>query len=206
MMGDRLSAQLSFEGLKLAAATVLLSPHVPLLFMGEEYGEKHPFRYFVSHSDSELLHQIREGRRREFSHFGWEGEIPDPAAEETFRACILSGQEDLGASELKLLEYYRFLIRFRQERKALQGRERHSLNVLGTYGKLIAIERIYEDDYLLILLNFGDKMEEFRVELPFELNKLDDSSSGKWNGPNGLPPSGNFIPVNPVSAVIYERR
>ena len=65
---DRLSALVSFEGLKLAAAVVLLSPFIPLLFMGEEYGETAPFPYFVSHSDPDLIEAIRRGRREEFAH------------------------------------------------------------------------------------------------------------------------------------------
>ena len=54
MRGDRLSAAVSFEDLKLAAGIVLLSPYLPLLFMGEEYGESAPFPYFISHSDARL--------------------------------------------------------------------------------------------------------------------------------------------------------
>ena len=64
MLGDRLSATLSFEQQKLAAAAVLLSPFVPLLFMGEEYGETAPFQYFVSHSDPALIEAVRTGRAR----------------------------------------------------------------------------------------------------------------------------------------------
>ena len=52
--GERLSTLLDWESLKLAVGLVLLSPYVPLLFMGEEYGEKAPFLYFVSHGDSRL--------------------------------------------------------------------------------------------------------------------------------------------------------
>jgi maltooligosyltrehalose trehalohydrolase len=67
LKGDRLSALVSFEGLKLAAAVVLLSPFIPLLFMGEEYGETAPFPYFVSHSDPDLIEVVRRGRRAEFA-------------------------------------------------------------------------------------------------------------------------------------------
>ena len=50
--GDRLASLVSFEGLKLAAGVTLLSPFVPMLFMGEEYGESAPFQYFTSHGDA----------------------------------------------------------------------------------------------------------------------------------------------------------
>ena len=61
------------EALKLAAGAVLLSPFVPLLFMGEEYGETAPFPYFISHSDPNLIEAVRQGRRDEFKAFGWSG-------------------------------------------------------------------------------------------------------------------------------------
>ncbi len=59
MHGDRLGASVPFEALKLAAGLVLLSPYLPLLFMGEEYGEPAPFPYFVSHSDPGLIEAVR---------------------------------------------------------------------------------------------------------------------------------------------------
>src|SRR5574341_367200 len=73
MLGERLSNIIPFEGLKLAAGVVLLSPFVPLLFMGEEYGEEAPFLYFVSHSDPDLIEAVRKGRKQEFTAFNWKG-------------------------------------------------------------------------------------------------------------------------------------
>jgi maltooligosyltrehalose trehalohydrolase len=84
MRGDRLSTLVPFEALKLAAGIVLLSPNVPLLFMGEEYGEQAPFQYFVSHSVQELVEAVRIGRKEEFAGFGWQDELPDPQDEATF--------------------------------------------------------------------------------------------------------------------------
>ena len=97
MLGDRLSATLSFEQQKLAAGAVLLSPFIPLLFMGEEYGETAPFQYFVSHSDPALIEAVRQGRREEFAAFAWQGEVPDPQDEATFRRSRLN--RDLAGKE-----------------------------------------------------------------------------------------------------------
>ena len=74
------------ETARLAAALVLLSPFVPLLFMGEEYGETAPFHYFTSHTDPALAQAVSEGRRREFAGFGALGEFLDPQDEATFAA------------------------------------------------------------------------------------------------------------------------
>ena len=85
MSGERLSTLVPFEALKLAAGVILLSANIPLLFMGEEYGEEAPFRYFVSHSD-ETDRGGEKGGREEFAGFRWEGEIPDPQDEANFLA------------------------------------------------------------------------------------------------------------------------
>ena len=83
MLGERLGALVTLEHLKVAAGALLLSPFVPLLFMGEEYAEPAPFLYFVSHSDPALVEAVRRGRRDEFAAFAGRGEVPDPQAVET---------------------------------------------------------------------------------------------------------------------------
>src|SRR5207249_9699778 len=67
--GERLSRLVDLETAKLIAGVILLAPYVPLLFMGEEYGELAPFHYFVSHTDPELVEKVRRGRREEFAAF-----------------------------------------------------------------------------------------------------------------------------------------
>ena len=88
--GERLPQLASPAQVRLAAGALLLSPFIPLLFMGEEYGEPNPFLYFVSHHSPELLDAVRNGRRDEFKAFAWAGEVPDPGAEETFARSRLS--------------------------------------------------------------------------------------------------------------------
>ena len=106
MLGDRISKLASFEALKLAAGLVILSPSLPLLFMGEEYGEDAPFLYFVSHEDMDLIEAVRTGRKEEFKPFSWEGEPPDPQSEETFRASKLDWQKRTQGHHHVLLGFY----------------------------------------------------------------------------------------------------
>lgn len=73
------------EALKVIAAATILSPNLPLLFMGEEYAEPNPFLFFISHGDPALVEAVRLGRKCEFAHFQWEGEPADPQDEHTFR-------------------------------------------------------------------------------------------------------------------------
>lgn len=117
-LGERLGALVPRPAQRLAAALVCLSPYVPLLFMGEEYGEPNPFLYFVSHSDPDLAEAVREGRRREFADFTWGGTIPDPTVEETFRRSCLTRPDDPPHEELFRL--YRDLLRARREEGALR--------------------------------------------------------------------------------------
>ena len=118
--GDRLSALVDPASLRLAAAILLLSPYVPLLFMGEEYGETNPFQYFVSHGDPDLIEAVREGRRREFTAFAWAGDIPDPQAPATFEASRPAWQRAATEPHRRHLALYRDLLRLRRTEPALQ--------------------------------------------------------------------------------------
>jgi maltooligosyltrehalose trehalohydrolase len=151
--GERLCEHLTPAQLKLAAAAVLLSPYVPLLFMGEEYGEQRRFPFFVSFEDPQLIKAVREGRAAEFAGFAGEGvTIPDPEARETFESAVLAW--DLLDSEL--LEWYRELIRFRKTRPAMQGRTRDTMLVHPAVGSVLMIERKIVNDHVFVFLNFGD--------------------------------------------------
>src|SRR4051812_46809074 len=95
----------------LAALCTLLAPFTPMLFMGEEYGERAPFQFFSDHIDKKIATATREGRRREFAAFAQFGEeIPDPQAEETFLRSKLSGEGDAAIAAL-----YGELLTVRQE-------------------------------------------------------------------------------------------
>ena len=112
--GERLAQLVDLEGLKLAAGVMLLSPFVPLLFMGEEYGETHPFLYFTSHSDRDLIEAVRKGRQEEFASFGWRGEVPDPQAESTFERSRLDYEARQAEPGRDLWTLYKTLIALRK--------------------------------------------------------------------------------------------
>ncbi len=120
-LGDRLSAHLPVDALKVVMAAVLLSANVPLLFMGEEYGEQAPFQYFIEHGDPALVEAVRRGRREEFSHFGWkEADIPDPQDRAAFEQSRLRWGDRVAPSRAGLLRWTRALIDARA-REALGG-------------------------------------------------------------------------------------
>ncbi len=126
MMGERLSTLVSPEKLRLAAACYLLSPGLPLVFMGEEYAETAPFQYFIDHTDKNLVEAVRKGRKEEFSGFAWQGEPPDPAGEKTFKDSTLKWDSvETNPAAKSHLEYYRQLFSLskwiRRERLFEQG-------------------------------------------------------------------------------------
>jgi len=90
--GDRLPP----EARPLAAFCTLLSPYVPMLFMGEEYGEDAPFQFFSDHIDESIAQATREGRRAEFASFAEfaKEEIPDPQDPATFERSKLTRRRD----------------------------------------------------------------------------------------------------------------
>jgi maltooligosyltrehalose trehalohydrolase len=118
--GDRLSQELGPDRLKVAAALVLTSPFLPMLFQGEEWGATTPFQYFTSHEDPDLGRAVSEGRRSEFSSFGWApDEVPDPQDPETFERSALDWDEPGRAPHADLLAWYTDLIRLRRSCPAL---------------------------------------------------------------------------------------
>ncbi len=190
MKGERLSSLASFEQLKLAAGTVLLSPFLPLLFMGEEYGESAPFLYFVSHSDPGLIEAVRRGRKEEFSRFGWNGEPPDPQDERTFRASRLHWEDRATGLHEVLLQFYKRLIALRRETPALRepGRDRLAVQ-RGGNEKVLEARRWSSDgtSHIYVLLNFGADDASFRISSgPWR--KILDSADASWQGPGEMLP------------------
>ncbi len=118
-IGDRLGQQLNPDQLRLAAALMLLSGNVPLLFMGEEYGERAPFPFFCSFADEQLIEAVRKGRRAEFADFNWPDSIPDPQAEATMQSAVLSWDWSKESWQSELRYWYQDLIRARRLLKPL---------------------------------------------------------------------------------------
>jgi maltooligosyltrehalose trehalohydrolase len=118
--GDRLGALVSPGRLRIAAALLLTSPFVPLLFQGEEWGASTPFLYFTDHDDPELGRAVSEGRRQEFAHFGWDpAAVPDPQDPATFARSVLRWDEVGAEPHRDLLTWYRALIALRRSRPEL---------------------------------------------------------------------------------------
>jgi maltooligosyltrehalose trehalohydrolase len=207
LKGERLAVLISFEALKLAAATVLLSPYVPLLFMGEEYGEKNPFLFFADHSNENLMEAVRKGRKEEFANFNYEGEFADPASAESLLKSVLSWNYVDRQSDA-LLRWYHFLISFRKSRKAMQGKQRTQVMASSPIDRLILLERKFEQDHLVIVLNYANTPRSVKSDYGKKLVRLQDSTTMQWAGPGPGTAStwdaGQLLYVPGDSVCIYE--
>lgn len=194
MLGERLSSLVSFEQLKLAAGSVILSPYLPLIFMGEEYGERAPFLYFVSHSDPELIEAVRNGRSEEFKAFNWKGTAPDPQAEETFVRSRLrrSGLEENRA----IRALYRELLRLRKSTPALMPPPQRNIDVQAFENEHVLIVRRWTNEQqVLLIYNFGEQPVTRRPSVPGSgWLLLLDSADRRWQGPgSSLPELSDFM-------------
>ena len=140
--GDRLSTLLSSPAQRLAASLMLLAPYLPLLFMGEEYGEPRPFQFFCSFSDPTLIENVRAGRRREFEAFHKDGaEVPDPQAESTFAASRLGWSWEADPHRAGLRRLYQDLLRAHREWPALRDDINRTARLLPTAGPVLELTR-----------------------------------------------------------------
>ncbi len=212
LYGDRLSQLVSFEQQKLAAATVLLAPCVPLLFMGEEYGDPAPFLYFVDFQDRKLQQQVREGRTRDFHAYLHPGRpVPDPTDPQTFERSRV--QVDLRHHPVHhtLWRFYQRLLMLRASIPALASPDQQQQEVwIQESDQLMGSRRWSGPSQTLALFHFGDKAAS--VEPPVLgdawIKRL-DSAEDSWSGPGSalpdrMPVSPQPLRMTPHSVALYE--
>ena len=182
MMGNRLADMQNFERLKLGAAAVLLSPFLPLLFMGEEYGEMAPFPYFVSHSDRELIEAVRMGRGNEFKEFKWEGSLPDPESEATFASSKLNWDLQKQDWHRLLRQFYRELLRMRREIPPLASLDLETVDATVLPNeRTLTLRRGSKGARVIAVFQFGERAENVSIEIPAgRWQKVLDSATERW--------------------------
>ncbi len=119
--GDRITEKNPAEAVRAVASLYLLSPQVPMLFMGEEWGASTPFPFFADFGP-DLADAVREGRRKEFARFpefqdpAARERIPDPTADSTFASAKLRWDEREREPHAGWLDWYRRALAVRRER------------------------------------------------------------------------------------------
>jgi len=209
MFGERLASLVSFESLKLVAGAVLLSPYIPLLFMGEEYGEDAPFFYFVSHLDENLIEAVRKGRKEEFKSFSWREEPPDPQAVETFLKSKINWEKREKDNHKVLLMFYKKLIKLRKEIPALSNLSKENLDVRGIKDKqVLLIKRWKGESEVFCIFNYNNYDANIIIPLTNGIwKKILDSSDEIWKGMGTLLPEiinqGDEVTVKGHSLALY---
>ncbi len=214
LRGERLTSLVDFERIKLAAALVILSPYQPLLFMGEEYGERAPFQFFTSHGDPALAEAVRSGRKAEFTAFSWADEPPDPQDERTFQRCKLNHDLKREGRHRALWAYYRRLIELRKSQSPLAFPDRARMDIaVPAAGRALSLRTWSAECELVILFHTGAEPLELLAPLPVGTwTNILDSADRSWDGPGSRLPrevasSGEVgLCLTPHSAAVYQRR
>lgn len=212
--GARLCMQVDFERIKLAAAAILLSPYIPMLFMGEEYADDTPFYYFVSHSDKELIKAVQEGRKNEFKEFGFEGETLDPQSEETFNASKIHWEKRNEGQHKIILQWHKELISLRKTNVVLKNFSKKDIAVetLNEDGFVLMRQSPQADEKLICFFNLSEKEISFKIPDWFEQGKkVIDSKDDRWTSQNNQNnqshpsqiKSGDNFSLAALSVVVY---
>lgn len=208
MLGERLSQLVSFEKRKLAAAIMLISPFVTMLFMGEEYDEDSPFQYFVSHGDPELVEAVRQGRKGEFESFEWQGEVPDPQSAETFKRSKLKWDYDQHPQKALMLRFYKHLIALRKEGAFTIFSDDIDVQV-NEENKMLGIIGRNKEFLQVALINLSESEKSVKLPGNGTWQKVLATSDEDWNGPGGTASemkADEQVVIPASSLIIYKSR
>jgi maltooligosyltrehalose trehalohydrolase len=187
--GERFGHLVDLERRKLAAAVLLLSPYVPLLFMGEEYNEPSPFLFFTDFADQRLNENVRRGRRAYFKDNGWRGKDFDPADSATFEKSRLNLSLRGEGEHSVLFDWYRELIRLRQDLPALRQLNKKQMEIVPLEHHEVIVMRRWSapplpESEIAAVFNLSAKERPIEFHLSAGgWQKVIDSASPRWNGP-----------------------
>jgi maltooligosyltrehalose trehalohydrolase len=201
MLGERTSSLFSFEMQKLLAGAVMVSPYIPMLFMGEEWGDISPFQYFVSHSDKDLIEAVRKGRKAEFEAFLAQGEAPDPQSKETFERSKLNWSSLSEPQNQTMLNYYKALMTLRKSLPALSDLNRKNMSVkFNEQQQTLQLHRWHQNQHAYCFMNFSKQSQPLN---PIQGTKEVFNSSLAAFGTAEASSSNQEQIIQPESIIIY---
>jgi maltooligosyltrehalose trehalohydrolase len=199
--GERLGVLLSFEAVKLAAGLLFATPALPLIFMGEEYGETARFQFFTSFLDKNLAEAVRRGRADELARFAWRATGSDPNAPNTFVSSRLNHSLAGAPRHRGLREYYRRWLTLRRTHPALgaAGKELTRVTLDADGAVLTVFRAAATGDEVKLVANLTPKTQAITLEAP-AWRVLLDSDAEIFGG------SGAAVPLAPYQCLLYEAR
>ena len=202
--GKRLASLVTEGQVKLAAVLTLFSPFLPLLFMGEEYGETAPFFYFTSFEDVALGNAVREGRKRELGSHYSESEFADPQALSTFERCKLDWSKPGTAPHSGILSLYRDLMALRKQHPSL-GNCRKDLTEIrfDEQAKYLVMRRSDpEGESSLLVLNFAAEAQSIPAGSDLRHWRLVLTTDSAGYGGNAKTTAKNMAPASALDVLL----
>lgn len=180
--GDRLATLISFAQCKLAGGLYLLSPYLPQLFMGEEWGETAPFLYFIDHSDKELIANVQKGRQAEFPDAI--KDLTNPQAKAAFLGSKIRWDRSSDPKQQALFGFYQILIQLRKSEAALQVLSKQGMRVVyDESSKWLYFTRSYQNETVFVMANFSDQAAMLPPDCPKDTWQcLLSSEEKRWLG------------------------
>lgn len=187
--GARLCTLVDTPKTLIGSAMLLLAPYIPMLFMGEEYGDESPFFYFISHSDEALIKAVQEGRKEEFKAFikSDEEEFPDPQAEDIFLQSKLKWQLREQGRHRVILDWHKELITLRKTHAAMKNYDKECIRAEMLAQNGLIVHRKDESGKKELLALFNISGEEIVYFLPGNngnWKKMLDSTDSRWQTEN----------------------
>jgi maltooligosyltrehalose trehalohydrolase len=202
--GERLCHLVQPSVQRLSASLMLLAPYLPLIFMGEEYGEPNPFLFFCSFEDPNLIENVRRGRARDYE---LEGEIPDPQAESTFEASRLSWDWSQNAFQLGLRLLYKDLLDARRQWPQLRDFSRRAARLWPDEHRATVLELVRggtdasDPQTLVCFFNLTERAQPVpNTTVPESHRVLFRSEDSKYGG--SLPESSDKFHLGPHECLV----
>jgi maltooligosyltrehalose trehalohydrolase len=174
--GKRNGSLFSFRMQKLLCGAVLVSPYLPLFFMGEEWGATSPFFYFLDYANGKLMDAAARGRVEEF---GENNEVPDPGDRRAFQQSKLSWDQRSEEGARMMLAFYKDMIGLRKRLAALRTADRTALDTRVDAGaRVLTLQRWHGDQRVCSVMNFSSQPRKALLPAGYDWRKVLDSSGG----------------------------
>lgn len=201
-LGERLEHLVGLDAARVSIGLLLTAPYIPMLFMGEEWAASSPFLYFADHEDEEMRRSVAEGRKQEFSAFGFNGEVPDPGRMVTYEKSKLIWKEQIDSKHAEMLDWVKALIKLRRTTVALNDGDTHHLYISSDErNQTLVMER----EQARIFVNFGQNAYTFALLEEEALVLVSRAEVATTDGYVHLPPMTLAILLSTTEAVENRR-
>lgn len=205
-LGERLGSLITPATYRAVSALLLLSPGLPMLFMGQEWGASSPFLYFTDH-DEELGRKVVEGRRKEFAAFSTfqKEAVPDPQNLDTFLRSRLRWQERSDPAHKDILALYRDLITFRKGEPLYQTLRREDVQAWPIGDKAVAmrLDSPRKEYVLFIAIVLDTSLTSFRLDQEYIWELVVDTEASRYGGKTSVSNSRSKVTLSGPCAVVF---